>query len=333
MDLIILEDNDLEDIFSCVNAFQIIFHPYYAKEGKFIHFKEFLRNKKDKIIVLDRNITSMLFDYFKNGELRDEKNMVMLLSFLTFCNYNGLRYNIGLSMNEYGDSKENTEVIKQLNELLTYLFEIPSFIFLNRLKSGDYKFPKFEMSVKFQRTANYKSKSILYLVSYCSVLKITELFLTDLSAKDKIIRYLDWYYDNLKLSMYDITYAILLFTNYESIKAPKNIRGSNIEKKIKGCKNQAWDISYLSSISNFQYHFPNKEIFFATNDRNLKMIFMACHYFQNSWVDIIVDRLPKKKSEEIIALIKRKSENRIQPECSEKDLYNLSKLLESNLEF
>lgn len=82
----------------------------------------------------------MLFDYFKNGELKDETNMIMLLSFLMFCNYNRLQYNIGLAMNEYGDSKENAEVIKQLNELLTYLSEIPSLLFLNRLKVGTINF-------------------------------------------------------------------------------------------------------------------------------------------------------------------------------------------------
>ena len=331
-DLIILEDNDLDDIFDIVNAFQIVFHPYYAKEGKFINYKDFLRNQKDKIIVLDRNMASMLFDYFKNGELKDETNMIMLLSFLMFCNYNRLQYNIGLAMNEYGDSKENAEVIKQLNELLTYLSEIPSLLFLNRLKSGDYKFPKFEMVVTFQRHANYKNKSIMYLVSYCSVLKVVEIFLSDLSAKDKIIKYLDWYYDNLKLSMYDITYAILLFTNYESIKAPKNIKSKDIEKVIKGCKNQAWDISYLSSINNFKHHFPDKEIFFATNDKNLKIIFMGCHYFEDSWYGMIYDRITNKKDKnEIFELIEDKMSNRLDFNCDESYLIKLASNLEKEL--
>ena len=60
-DLIILEDDDLNNIFDLVNAFQIVFHPYYAMEGKFTHYKEYLMNKKDKIIILDRNISNSLF--------------------------------------------------------------------------------------------------------------------------------------------------------------------------------------------------------------------------------------------------------------------------------
>ena len=45
-DLIILEDDDLDNIFDLVNDFQIVFHPYYAMEGKFTHYKEYLMNKK-----------------------------------------------------------------------------------------------------------------------------------------------------------------------------------------------------------------------------------------------------------------------------------------------
>lgn len=331
-DLIILEDNDLNDIFDLVNSFQIIFHPYYAMEGKFTHYKEYLMNKKDKIIVLDRNITSMLFDYLKNGELKEEDNMIMLLSFLMFCNCNGLQYNIGLAMNEYGDLTENSEVIRQLNELLTYLSEIPSLVFLNRLKNGNYKLQKFDISVKFHRHANYKNKSITYLLSYCSVLKIAEVFLTKLSTKNKILKYLDWYYDNLKLSMYDITYTILLFTNYSTIKAPKNIKSKDFEKIIRECKNQAWDISYLSSINNFQYHFSDKEIFFATNDKNLKLIFMGCHYFDNSWAGLIFDRIAiQKDRNEIFDLIEKKMSNRTDIDFNEQYLIQLSHSLEEEL--
>lgn len=331
-DLIILEDDDLNNIFDLVNAFQIVFHPYYAMEGKFTHYKEYLMNKKDKIIILDRNITSMLFDYFKNGELKEEDNMIMLLSFLMFCNCNRLQYNIGLAMNEYGDLTENSEAIKQLNELLTYLSEIPSLVLLNRLKNGNYKLPKFDIPVKFQRHANYKNKSITYLLSYCSILKISELFLTNLSKKNKIIKYLDWYYDNLKLSMYDITYSILLFTNYPTIKAPKNIKSKDFEKIIRGCKNQAWDISYLSLINNLQYHFSDKEIFFATNDKNLKLIFMGCHYFDNSWAGLIFDRITSKKDRnDIFNLIEKKMSNRTDIDFNEEYLIQLSHSLEEEL--
>ena len=129
--------------------------------------------------------------------------------------------------------------------------------------------------------------------------------------------------------MYDITYVILLLTNYPSIKAPKNVNSKDYNKVIKGCKNQAWDLAYLSSVNNLQYNFRDKELFFATNDRNLKLIFMACNFFEKSWIDLIKDRIQSKKDRnEILNFIERKSKNRIRPKINSEILTQLSIKLE-----
>ncbi len=330
MDFILLEDNELQDIFDIVSSFQIIFHPYYFKEGKFEHYKEFLEDKNNKVIILDRNMTSMIFDYFSKGKLNSEIDMIMILFFLLFCNINRLQYNIGLSICEYADFKENDIAINQLNKTLTYLCEIPTMVLKNKLTTGNYEFKPIDIPNRFHRHANYKIKSDLYMNSYCSILKIAEVYLSELSIKDKILTYLDWYYDHLQLSKYDITYAILLFTNYKTIKAPKNIQSKNYEKIIKGCKNQAWDIQYLSSLDNIQHNFE-EEHFFATNDNNLKLIFMACNYFEYAWVDLIKDRMQKKDRNEIFNLLEKKSKDRIKPDCSQGILAKLSIELEENI--
>ena len=119
-DLIILQDNELDDIFDIVNSYQIIFHSYYFKEGKFEHYDDFLRDTKDKIIILDRNMSSMIFDYFSKGNLNSENDMILALIFLLFCNINRFQYNVGLAMFEYADNRENDEVIKQLNTNLSF---------------------------------------------------------------------------------------------------------------------------------------------------------------------------------------------------------------------
>lgn len=330
MDFILLEDNELQDIFDIVNNFQIIFHPYYFKEGKFEHYKEFLEDTNNKVIILDRNMTSMIFDYFSKGKLNSDIDMIMILSFLLFCNINKLQYSIGFAMCEYADFQENDIAIKQLNKILTYLSVVPSMVLKNKLQTRDFEFKLIDIPDRFQRHANYKQKSNIYLLNYCSVLKIAEIFLTDLSSKDKILIYLDWYYDHLQISKYAITYAILLFTNYMTIRAPKNIKSKNYEKIIRGCKNQAWDIQYLSSLDNIQHNLEG-EYFFATNDNNLKLIFIACNYFENAWVDLIKDRMSKKDRNEIFNLIESKSKNRVKPECSQEILAKLSKALEENI--
>lgn len=332
-DLIILEDDELDFIFETIGKLQIVFHPYYLLEGKFNHYDDFLKNKKEKVIILDRNIVSMIYDYFRKGELKSNDSMIMILYLLLFCNVNGLQYNVGLAMNEYADLHDNPLVVEQLNEVLTYLSEMPTMLIKNKLITGEYKFPKLNLNQNFKRYFNYKYESDYYLLSYCSVLKITLLYLKRLSTKDKIIQYLDWYYDNLTLSKYDITYAMLLFTNYPSVSAPKRIDTKDYKKVVKGCRNQAWDISYVTTINSLSHQYgDNYEIFFATNDKNLKLIFMACHFWEDSWLGIIYDRVNRTKDRnEIFYLIEEKSKERAKIIINSQYLINLSKSLEEEL--
>ena len=115
--------------------------------------------------------------------------------------------------------------------------------------------------------------------------------------------------------------------NYPNVKAPKSI-DSSYDKSIKGCRNQAWDMSYLAIMKNFQQNKDEYEYFFATNDNNLKLIFMACNFFENSWIDIIRDTLSKKDSNEILDFIEEKMKNRVIPDCSKEKLIELSNQLE-----
>ncbi len=331
MDFIALEDNELDDIFEIVNSLQMVFHPYYASEGTFEHYDEFIINRKNKVIFLDRNIVSMLNDYFESGELNTEFDMIKILFLLLFCNINRLQYNIGPAMNEYAEHNDNLIVLNQLNNVLNYLSKVPSMYIKHKIITKDYKFKVGDLPNDFNRDFNYKFKSDFYLLSYCSILKMSQIYLSKSSAKEKILEYLNWYYDNLQLSKYDLVYAILLFTNYPGMKAPKHINSNDFEKIIKGCKNQAWDISYLSTLNNFDNNFPENEYFFATFDNNLKLIFMGCNKFDHAWIDIIQDRLSKKDTEVIFNLIEEKSNNRIKPECTKEILTNLSEKLENEL--
>lgn len=331
MDLILLQNDDLDVIFEKVNNMQIVFHPYYAPEGIFCNYDDFIKNEKNKVIFLDRNIVTTIYDYFSNGKLSSADKMTEILFFLMFCKINGFQYNVGIAMNEYAEHTDNNIVVSQLNKILNYLSNIPFMVLKTKLLSKDFQFDLADMPNDFNRNFNYKFKSDEYLLSYCSVLKIAQIFLTEMSPKDKLIKYLEWHYDNLEISKYEITYAVLLFTSYPKIKAPKNINGGKYEDVIKGCKNQAWDIAYLSIIKNLQYKFKDFEYFFATYDINLKLIFMGCNSFKNSWQDILYDRLSNKEFNEIFDIIEEKMKNRVKPKCTQETLNKLSNKLEVEL--
>lgn len=54
----------------------------------------------------------------------------------------------------------------------------------------------------------------------------------------------------------------------------------------------------------------------------------AHNFFENSWIDIICDRLSKKDSNEILDFIEEKMKNRVKPDCSKERLRKLSDQLE-----
>ncbi len=98
----------------------------------------------------------------------------------------------------------------------------------------------------------------------------------DLSPAEKMLKFLEWNYRYLLLSETTLVYAAMLFTNQFEIKAPKYSGSYAIDKVFEGCKNQAWDLTYLSDWSCFHYEEDNMDtiFLFATNDYLLKRIFI-----------------------------------------------------------
>lgn len=101
-------------------------------------------------------------------------------------------------------------------------------------------------------TARYDNGSDHFLMTYATMLHIVTLLRTrGMSPKERFMNLVGWSYDNLQIGQYILVYAAMLFTNQEHIKCPKGVMANDIDKIIKGCKNQVWDITYLSSWSVF----------------------------------------------------------------------------------
>ncbi|APQ77209.1 hypothetical protein [Clostridium botulinum] len=101
-----------------------------------------------------------------------------------------------------------------------------------------------------------------------------------------------------------ITYITMLFTNQSGIKPPKNSGSNDIEKIFDGCKNQAWDLNYLSNWSSFHYNEKNMDdiFMFATNDILLKNIFI--NTYADGGVGALINTLfSKAYSQKIFEII------------------------------
>lgn len=106
-------------------------------------------------------------------------------------------------------------------------------------------------------------------------------------------------------------------TNLEGIKASKNANSTQIEKITNGCKNQAWDLTYLTDWSTFYYNEDSGEyhdiFFFATADILLKRIFINTHNGGNlfSLVDATCSR---SEATHLIDYYSKKVKNRKKPD-------------------
>ncbi len=120
--------------------------------------------------------------------------------------------------------------------------------------------------------------------------------------------------DNLLVSEYLLVYAAMLFTGQENIRAPKNSNSTDMDKVVAGCKNQAWDITYLTNWSTL-YSYPDEyeqEFLFATNDILLKRIFINKHgaYGLNG---LLHEIFIQKDYDNITDCIEGRMKNRVKP--------------------
>ena len=90
------------------------------------------------------------------------------------------------------------------------------------------------------------------------------------------MEFLEWSYDNVTISNYIMVYVVLDLTNQDHVSAPKNAFSKDINKVLSGCKNQAWDLTYISNLSYLYAHSQNysEDFLFATNDIMLKIIYI-----------------------------------------------------------
>ena len=129
---------------------------------------------------------------------------------------------------------------------------------------------------------------------------------------------------------------LLLLTSQEGIKAPKNSMSNDINRIMKGCYNQAWDLSYLSEWSTFFYNetkYP--EIFlFSTNDILLKKILIETYSGNpNNLIKVLLTNNEFKQVDKIIT--RNSGENRIKPDFGPKPseyFYNLIEKEKHNLQ-
>ena len=121
----------------------------------------------------------------------------------------------------------------------------------------------------------------------------------------------------------------MLLTNQNGVRGPKNYNSNNVDKILDGCRNQAWDLSYISSWSTVYYNEDkyDKIFFFATNDLGLKRILVNT-FADTKAIGCIECCFSKREAGKILALIEQKQMNRMKPDFGKNPRQYFNKLIE-----
>lgn len=331
---LIMKDEDMNFVWNKIHQLQIIFHPQMAPEGIFDFEKFFeIKSKKEIILFIDRNILSGLLKFCGNGKLIDREESQLLGVVMTWAEMNKVAISAGLAVQERAtQTRSQEDALKELQKFFEIVETYPGQIWLRIAEGKETEIVPLEFSGTLAKkiTVDFSNGSDHYYMMVASMLHVVSLYRKqDMKPVDKIIEFLCWTYDNLLLSKYALAYAVLLFTNQESVKAPKGANSDSIERIVAGCENQAWDISYLSNWSTLyeskdEY---SKEFMFATNDYLLKRIFINTHG-PNGVVGLLNAAFSKKDYNKIIDYIEKRMNNRIKPDFGENPQKYFEELIE-----
>lgn len=187
-----------------------------------------------------------------------------------------------------------------------------------RLAKGEIdKIPVCSLPIEpFITEIEYNEEDDHLLMHIAEMLYVVYLCRRHLSPVEKMVNFLKWNFKYLLICECSIVYIAMLFTNQSGIKAPKNSRSNDIERILNGCKNQAWDLNYLSNWSCFHYEEKTMDdiFMFATNDNQLKMIFI--NTYAEGGVEALIETVfPKEDSQKIYDVINaNQGSNRVKPD-------------------
>ncbi len=333
-DVIIFNDESIDFIWNTIQNQQIIFHPEIAPEGK-IKYDIFAATKRRKTLTLfvDRNILSSLLKFCEIGSLKNKGESQLIGVIMAWAIFNDMPISAGMAIKERAfqlRSQENGLV--ELQKFLEIFEVYPGQMWLQVAEGQLAEIPpiKYSNTLAQNISVNYADGGDHYDMAVVSLLHAVWLYRDQTKRPiEKVREFIQWMYDYLLVSEYLLVYVIMLFTGQDNIKAPKHANSNDLGKIVAGCKNQAWDIAYLTNWSTL-YSDTDKyseEFLFATNDILLKRIFVNCNtpFGVNG---LLFNVFHKKEYNQLMDYIEDRVRNRIKPDFGGKPQVYFQELIE-----
>jgi hypothetical protein len=279
MKIIHVYERDIKSITEFILEKKLIFHPVISPDGN-MNFTSY--DDKEYVLLLDRNLLTKMVEFFKNGVLKDSYIRKVIGSIVFWAHLNSVSLNSGLALNEYANHKEDNRSASEENNIF--------------LKAMNFYSPEVWLDIATERrelisplpdipNEGYQFNVVNehQLMHMSEMFCITRLYFDkSLYPADKMIKFLEWNFTNLLICQYTIFYAMIVFSGKS--KVFRKVEPNNLDIIFKICKNQAWDLTYLSDWSTL--YWDDKEgdtvYLFATMDKELKQLFIETHDIESN---------------------------------------------------
>lgn len=280
MSFLAFQDDELNYLIDTINQLQMFYHHTYAPLGKFDSHNIFeIQAKDDVMIIADKNLVSPVCEMVKHGSLKDVLRMRKTAMFVLWGNYLNARTTCGLGLLENDTAGLSTVTGETTRKLFLHgINNVPSQIWKNIAFGYISEIPKEFLYTSEDEVVEEETyicnDDLLLLCNEDATIKLVQLIRTkNVSGVDKFITFMNWYADNMDVAESVIVYAALVFCNAQNISKPKFCDSKNYDKVVKGIKNQAWDLTYITQWSTMYYNETDqKKFLFATDDITQKFI-------------------------------------------------------------
>ena len=315
------KDDEASILIQKINENQIIFHPQYVPEGRFSinGIIELQKSDKDIFIIVDKNLISPICEIVKSGTLKDNTRLQKAALFVTWIKFLNARATCGIGMIEddtAGLSTISGEESRQrclygMNCVPSQIWKDIAFGYRDRIPS------KFLFTSMTLDDSQYNFCDEIHLLNNeAAIIKIVELLRKPSGTPiEKFDHFARWYADHLYKAESVLVYATMVFKDTNGVSKPKSCMSHNFENVVKGIKNQAWDMTYITHWSTSYYNENDNEVvMFATDDVTQKYIIVNILPTGQSTVAINAAFSTKSESKVLENLISEKfGTERIQP--------------------
>ena len=231
---------------------------------------------REPVLVLDRNIFSRLINVVSKGKT-DEGSTKDIAFLIVWSVLNDVKILPYYALNEVAEGK-NSEMAAQreysiFKKIFTDITLLEWLTLASGLEEKNRTLVSEEENIEQIETRFYNT-SIDYLSNYAAILHLSSVLLSEKEQIAKFKSFFEWFYSNLKVSRYTVVYVCRLLLGNNDDKEPKKIHGKDIVKAIKGCQNQARDLSYLTQLSIDRWPIEQYEPILITDDQMLGDIFV-----------------------------------------------------------